>query len=461
MRPRRSPGRPGEPVDRSARSASRAGDRPLHGRAAIRSASTSQTGQQLGGLRRGGHGVPGEQAPAAATRCARRRPAARRRRAAAARWSWAAEARRGRRGPADQHRQDRVGLLRHRRGPATALAAGSASSAISGRARSEHVVGDVPIASVAVDQRVADRGDRCAAGVPRRAIGRGRAAAVVGGQRNGRPRRTRRRRELGRSAAQGAGGAAELDRQAASGARRSSPARRARRAASCAALSPKVIGTACWVRVRPAIRSPRCRRPVAASASTWRLEVARAAGRGTSRSTAPARCRARPGWSDPGAASGPRPGPPASRSRSSATSGMTGLPPASAPVGDRGRSSSARDQACGDRVGGVAGAAIPAAGQRPAATANSTVDHGLEDAPLVGTPSPARSSPGPEQVAHADQVPGRSGTRSRRRPAAGCRSAARRRRRRGQQRRRRSSGQRGQQRVARPAPRRRPAGRPG
>ncbi len=187
--------------------------------------------------------------------------------------------------------------------------------------RVEHVVGDPPPGVGAADGRVADAGDRRAPGVPERVLaeaerldGRGVAVPRGLGVRRARPARPwcRRRRRAGpaaherrqlvvgvEDAGQPAGGLEpERGGHRVLGQRPrhhrgvpvpARPARRARRPAPAASRAP---------------RSPRPARP------------------------APARCRRRPGWSAPCAASGARvPG--TDRSRSSSTSGSTGVPPVS------------------------------------------------------------------------------------------------------------------------------------
>ena len=191
----------------------------------------------------------------------------------------AREPRRGQRGAADQHREHRVGLVRHRR-RAAAPRRRSASSPISGRASSEHVVGDLPPRVGAADQRVAEPGERV----------RGWCARAATGS------RPRRRGDVGDEAGDG-------------GRRRQSPAssttaarvpaapptapgsaapRRSSRASStpcshCAALSPKVVGTACWVSVRPAIGVVAVRSARRDERRDLRVELARAASATASR----------------------------------------------------------------------------------------------------------------------------------------------------------------------------------
>ena len=62
------------------------------------------------------------------------------------------------------------------------------------------------------------------------------------------------------------------------------------------ALSPKEIGTACCVRVRPAITVVRCSSASRTSAATWSRRLRPPPGRAPRRSRAPSPCRPRPGW---------------------------------------------------------------------------------------------------------------------------------------------------------------------
>ena len=220
----------------------------------------AQPGEQLGGLRRGHDRAPGERAqrgPLDVPRAVgafvelaggggvqgRRKPG------------------RGQCGAADQHREDGVPLLRHRRG-AAALSA-SDSSPISGREPVQDVVGDVAPGVGAAGQGVAEPGDGRTAGVPgrcdlevrapRRRPRRGRASGRVADRPGCRPRRR---------SGSGSGPASAI-------AASSTPP------SQLATVRPKVIGTACWVRVRPACGVARCSAASRVSAKTWALTSAR------------------------------------------------------------------------------------------------------------------------------------------------------------------------------------------
>ncbi len=91
-----------------------------------------------------------------------------------------------------------------------------------------------------------------------------------------------------------------------------------------AAFRPKVVGTACWVSVRPAISVERFESASRSSASTW-MAISRRTRSRASRRQRTRRCRARPGWSGRGAATLRRP-PPQPGLAARASSGGTGLP---------------------------------------------------------------------------------------------------------------------------------------
>ena len=188
---------------------------------------------------------------------------------AAARWSWAASPGAASAARRTSTRQHGVGLLRHRRGAAAALDGRLGQLADLGTGEQQHVVGDVPERVGGAHQRVGVRREGGADGVPRRGRRRGPSdratssttASAASGAAG----------ELG-DRGEGARGPADLHREAAA-------PRRSSRASStpwshCAALSPKVIGTACWVSVRPAIRSSRCRSARVARAATCRSRSA-------------------------------------------------------------------------------------------------------------------------------------------------------------------------------------------
>ena len=218
---------------------------------------------------RGDHGAPHQVRSVAHSACqapSARSSTARLRRGAASR-----RARVRQRGPADQHRQDRVGLLRHRRRarrqrPPT-------SSPISGRLRVSTSLAIRPQASVQRDRGVAQAGDAGPGGVPRRRRSEAEAIGQDDGE-VGDDRYPRGCRQLdGRG--HGAGRPAELHRE--DQPPRSSYASRTP-VSHCAALSPNVVGTACWVSVRATIgvsrwlsarrRAPACARSLEASGPT-------------------------------------------------------------------------------------------------------------------------------------------------------------------------------------------------
>ena len=95
-----------------------------------------------------------------------------------------AEAGRGQGGATDQHRQHRVGLLRHRRGAAAPLDGGLGQLGDLGPREQQHVVGDVAHRVGGADQRVGVPRERGAAGVPRVRRCRGAASAAVSATRN-------------------------------------------------------------------------------------------------------------------------------------------------------------------------------------------------------------------------------------------------------------------------------------
>ena len=156
-----------------------------------------------------------------------------------------------------------------------------------------------PQASVQPDQRVAEPGDGGRAVVCHGAAGaRPRRWATCGDQRPGGCRRARPTAARVPAAPPICTGKVER--------RRGRRTRRARRSATGAALSPNVVGTACWVSVRATIGVPRWvvgeRRR---ARSTW-PRISACSGATASCATASGRCRGRPGWSGRGAASAAR-----------------------------------------------------------------------------------------------------------------------------------------------------------
>ena len=150
--------------------------------AAIRSVCTSQPATSSAACDAAVDGVPARAGRKVATRCARRRRVARRRLARRRGGAGSRAAAPLQRGSADQDGEHRVALLRHRRRSAAPLPAGSLTSAISGRRSTSMSLAIWPEGVGLVDQRVADRGDRRATGVP----GRRRSQRQFTGQR-GRP----------------------------------------------------------------------------------------------------------------------------------------------------------------------------------------------------------------------------------------------------------------------------------
>ena len=247
---------------------------------------------------------------------------------AAARCRVAASWRCGQRGPADQHRQHRVGLVRHGRRaaarcprPARRSRAGTAwrrrwrsvprrRCSRPGRRRAR--VTGVRVVCHGVDGASPSAGGRLDGHdtVPAPPVGAGRRPA-----RRSRPGCPPRRR---------AGPGRTQRRQ-----RRRTASRTP--VSQPAALRPNVVGTACWVRVRPTIG---CRRCVVDESARAPATCARSVA--GSRSTASRSAQHQRRVEDvlagqpavqPRAASGLR----QRASRSSATRAITGLPPASAP----------------------------------------------------------------------------------------------------------------------------------
>ena len=157
----------------------------------------------------------------------------------------------GQRGAADQHRQGRISLVRHGR-RAAAGTLGQLADLRSGQ-RGD-VGGDMPVRIRAGDERVGDPGERGPDRVPGRPGRQGPSAAAVvstscqetatGSHESAQPG------QLGRCR-QGAGRAAELHGQAVARAVITASAASTMPVSQPATFSPKVIGTACWVRVRP------------------------------------------------------------------------------------------------------------------------------------------------------------------------------------------------------------------
>ena len=239
-----------------------------------------QAREQLGGLRRRDHACAG-----ASSRAAPATPRARRRgplvdRLGGGEVQLRRRARRRERGAADQHGEHRVVLAaawsttRPARPPARA-----ARRSPAGRA-GQDVVGDLAAAR------------RCSAtsASPTRVTG-ARRCATAGAAPGRAPRgpatrlsaatRARRRRSAASSAGRRGCRRRRRTGPGSAGAAPSGVARRrARRSASCAALRPKVIGTACWVSVRPGHHAwPRCASASAASAADLRVAAPRGAAR--------------------------------------------------------------------------------------------------------------------------------------------------------------------------------------
>ena len=354
--------------------------------------------------------------PASTTRCASRRRVARRPSSAAARWSWAARpgaARAARRTSTESTGLAFCGIVEDPPRPSTA---GSASSPISGRASSSTSLAMWPQRVGGPDQRVGVPGERGAAGVPRGARGRGRACGPSSATRNCAA-------SASPASSTDARPACRRHRRPAAG---SAGPRRSSRASSTpwshwAALSPKVIGTACWVSVRPAITSSRCRSARRASAVDLRVELREHAGR-----------RRRAAHSTSAVSSTSwlvRP-----RCSQRAASGLVSREPLAQQrraAGRRGcrwprrRSASCVEVAPARRAGAGRPAAVggrdPAVDERVRARPPRPRTRRAEHASRVRRGLPARSSPG--QSRSAIRTPGRRGRRSRRRPAAGRRSA--------------------------------------
>ena len=151
-------------------------------------------------------------------------------------------------GAADQHGEHGVLFLRHGRGPAPAGGAQPGELGHFRPAQEQDVGGDLAGGVGHGGEGVAQRGDGEPVGVPRRRHGRqGRVRRPAG--------RTGRRaspRCPGRSAGCRPRGFLPLRRSAPAG--RGDSSRRAaaaRPANHCAALSPNVNGSECWVRLRP------------------------------------------------------------------------------------------------------------------------------------------------------------------------------------------------------------------
>ena len=368
---------------------------------------------------------------------------------------------RGERGAPDQHREHGVRLLRHRRGPAPArrgrLARARRSRAAPAPARRPR---SCPYASVQRDQGVADAGERRA--------GRCATAARRPGPapRRRRPARARRRPGPRRRRARQLRGPASVPAAPPS----CTGSATATATASSAASSTPVSqlgrlepegrsGTACWVSVRPAITVPR-----------WRVGERRRA-----RATcAPSSLGSRPpalaqaqhqggvehvlaGQPAVQPAGGARASSPAAP-RSSATSGITGLPPASAAAADA-ASTSARSTAAARSPPAPAGA-IPAAASACEPGQPRRDHRARATAASVRGRRRARRRARERSVITPSAGEGR-GTPSRPSPCSRCRTAGRRRRRARSSVRAAVVRQRGEQRVGGQAPRRRRAGRRG
>ena len=206
----------------------------------------------------------------------------------------------------------------------------SASSAISGRDSVAHVGGDAPVRVGAADQGVARRGDdprdvcHGTEGARPSALATDSTSCHETCAGSGSPRSVGQlggRRER-------AGRATELHRRSRDRTPASASAASSRPVSQLAALRPKVIGTACWVRVRPTIDVDRCsatrrhrpstcaRSSSSSRSTTSRRQIISAVSR-TSWLVSP-RCSQRAGSE-------------LSRLRSISTKPITGLPPASAP----------------------------------------------------------------------------------------------------------------------------------
>ena len=163
----------------------------------------------------------------------------------------------------------------------------------------------------------------------------------------------------------------------------------------CAALRPKVIGTACWVRVRPAIRSSRCRWASSASDCTCRSRFSRSspvvARAHITSAVSSTSWLVRPLCSQAAASGDSR------RSRSSATRGTTGLPLDSAPTETSSRSA---------RVTKPCRSASAPDGATPAST--SACSQTCSTSTRVCRKSPSSKAScgalvaGPEEVRHQD-----------------------------------------------------------
>ncbi len=115
-----------------------------------------------------------------------------------------------------------------------------------------------------------------------------------------------------------------------------------------AARRPKVIGSACWSRVRPAARSARWRSASAAAASPGGVEIGEQRHRARAWRPASPRCRRRPGWSRRGG--GPPRASSESRGRSWARSARTGVPSRAVPAPSASRSNSSPSPAAQARA---------------------------------------------------------------------------------------------------------------
>ena len=171
-------------------------------------------------------------------------------------------------------------------------AAPSRSSPTSGRPSSS--------TSAASDAERVGRGARARrrsrSPVPRRvchgSAGRSPSAVGEGGGDGG---RVGVRRQVGQPA-RGCRPRRRTARGAARGPRRRRRRRRRRAASHCAALRPKVVGTAYWVSVRPAMTASRWVRASRGEVVGGRDQVVARPGAARRGRAAPARCRARPGW---------------------------------------------------------------------------------------------------------------------------------------------------------------------
>ena len=318
--------------------------------------------------------------------------------------------------------QHRVGLVRHRRRPA----AGALGELADLRPRQrQHVVGDPPPGVGAADGRVAEAGDRGPGGVPGRSTGRGRSAGGDSPASAGAPPRAGVGQRRGSSTAAAMVPAAPPTWTGSTSAATSSYAS-STPVSQPAALRPNVVGTACWVSVRAdhgrgaVLSRPggRGSRPGPLQRGAHGRVIASRAQSISAVSTTSwlvsPRCSHR-------AASGRCP---RARSRSSATSGIAGLPPLSASAASRSSRSRRRP---GRQVAPRPPPARCPADTAPRARRSSTSTIAASTAASENR-SPARSSPGHRRSAMPVSVADRRGRRSRPRPAAGCRSGSRARR---------------------------------